>query len=190
MKEEIIIGIDEVGRGPLAGPVTIGMVGVPVSYSTSSFKGIRDSKALSKERREEWFSGFKEHTHILFWKTKSASAKAIDTIGIEKCISRLIRDILKEVSEKNTKVLLDGRLRAPLRFAQETIVRGDQIEIPIMLASIVAKVRRDRLMERYGILYPAYGFEVHKGYGTKRHIEAIQKNGLSDIHRKSFCKKL
>jgi len=186
-----IVGIDEVGRGPLAGPVTVCACRVASDFDFSAFKGIKDSKQLSPQKREEWFlkiSSMKSQGLVDFAHT-SVSAEEIDSIGISKAIEKAIHvalDALALVPEA-TRILLDGSLKAPKKFLiQETIIKGDE-KIPIIsAASIVAKVMRDRHMEEQARLYPNYGFEAHKGYGTDEHCKAIRKLGISPIHRKSF----
>jgi ribonuclease HII len=186
-----IVGIDEVGRGPLAGPVTICACKVARGFDFARFKGIKDSKQLSAQKREEWFHKLSELKSAgeLDFAHASVSAEEIDGAGIVKAIEKAIHvslDALALVPEA-TEVFLDGSLKAPKRFAiQQTIIKGDE-KIPIIsAASIVAKVMRDRHMEEQSRLYPDYGFESHKGYGTDAHCRAIRKFGVSPIHRKSF----
>ncbi|PIR69464.1 MAG: ribonuclease HII [Candidatus Niyogibacteria bacterium CG10_big_fil_rev_8_21_14_0_10_46_36] len=191
-----LIGIDEVGRGPLAGPITIGVVVVPQKRK-NLFVGIKDSKALSVSKREEWFKALQGHTrgNRMFYAISSVSHAVIDKIGIvpatRLAISRSLKKIAKKnvrIGSKSARVLLDGGLKAPREYAnQQTIIRGDK-QIPIIAAaSIMAKVMRDRKMMRLAREYPQYGFDIHKGYGTKAHMRALKKYGLSNIHRKSFC---
>lgn len=186
-----LIGIDEAGRGPLAGPVSVGVVVVPLQFDHSLFEGIRDSKKLSEKARDVWFEKLPafEAEHGLRYKVEFTSAHYIDAYGIVPAIKRAVAAALRSlrVVPEEAEVLLDGSLKAPAEFfMQKTIIRGDETEPVISLASVAAKVTRDRFMKQVAAKYPEYGFDVHKGYGTKAHREAIKKHGLSDIHRKSF----
>lgn len=187
-----IIGVDEVGRGPIAGPVTVGAVLLPADYSRQNFKGLKDSKKLTAKNREEWFSYVRASKDISYT-TTSVSEKIIDSKGIVHAITTALRYSLKKlnISPEQSLVLLDGGLYAPEEFTyQKTIVKGDEREHAIALASIMAKVTRDRKMVRLGNKYPEYGFETHKGYGTEKHYEQIKKCGICDLHRRSFLKGL
>ncbi len=186
-----IVGIDEVGRGPLAGPVTICACKIKSTFKQTHFKGIKDSKQLSPQKREEWFlkiSDLKEMGELDF-AFSSVSATEIDSIGIAAAIRKAIKKSLQtlRLDPKSTKIMLDGALKAPEEFSmQETIIKGDE-KIPVIsAASIVAKVVRDRFMEKQAKAYPGYGFESHKGYGTVKHCESIKKLGITPIHRRSF----
>lgn len=190
-----IAGVDEVGRGPLAGPVTLGICVIPVTLNRKSFKLIKDSKKLSASSREDWCKQmieFKEKGIINF-SIASKSSQYIDKNGLSKAINLAISDAFSvlNLNSKKTMVLLDGGLKAPKIFKyQKTIIKGDEKELSISLASIVAKVTRDREMVKLAKKYPNYGFEIHKGYGTKKHIEAIKKYGPSKIHRMSFLRNI
>ena len=189
------IGIDEAGRGPLAGPVAVGTVRVSSDFDWSQLEGVRDSKKLSEKAREKIFERvckLQQSGQLRFVVCTSSSAY-IDSHGIAPAIKRALATALArlEVNPKECRVLLDGSLSAPADYIhQTTIIRGDDTEPIISLASIVAKVTRDRLMRRLAPKYPAYGFEVHKGYGTSFHRKTIERYGLSDIHRASFCTRL
>ncbi len=190
-----LIGIDEAGRGPLAGPVSVGAVMVLKGKETSLLKLMRDSKQLSETAREELFTDLTRlrEQGVLNFSHSFSSATVIDRRGIVPAIrGALSRCLLKlEADSRKCEILLDGSLYAPEEFiAQKTIVRGDASEPIISAASIVAKVMRDRYMVRIASEYPAYGFEVHKGYGTLKHREAIRRLGLSGLHRASFCRSL
>ena len=195
MKKRIlnIVGVDEVGRGPLAGPVAVGIVLISAHFDWRELPGVHDSKQLSVPLRESVVQRAKQlklEGKIDFCIT-SVSAKVIDRIGITKaitlCIERGMRRLA--VDPHATKVKLDGLLRAPKEFTyQETIVKGDAKEKVIGLASILAKVQRDRYMTRIAQRYPVYAFEKHKGYGTAFHKKMIQKHGFSPLHRHSFCR--
>ena len=194
MPVKYIIGIDEAGRGPLAGPVAVGAVCVPVNFKKSFLKGIKDSKTLSEKRRKEWFRKTTEKVRSgdLSYKVSFVSARVIDKEGISKSVSKAVSRILVrlDASPKEVRVLLDGSLYAPKEFKQKTIIRGD-ITVPLIsLASVIVKVLRDRKMEKYAKMFPIYKLEVHKGYGTKLHRKLIKKHGPSEIHRLSFLKNI
>ena len=188
-----LIGIDEAGRGPLAGPVSVGAVIVERDFDFSRVVGIKDSKILSARARDEWYARLEElrDEGTLRFAVAFSSASVIDKRGIVPAVfSALKRALVKlEADPAECEVRLDGSLKAPSEFVmQRTIIRGDQTEPIISLAAIAAKVERDRLMVRLARKYPAYRFDVHKGYGTAKHKEIIAKRGLSNIHRASFCK--
>lgn len=190
-----LIGIDEAGRGPLAGPVAVGAVMVGVDFDWSCIEGVRDSKKLSEKVREEIFERARElqEASALRFSVSTSSAAYIDRYGIVPAIKRALAEAISrfEIEPTECRVLLDGSLKAPAEYLhQETIIRGDDTEPTISLASIMAKVTRDRLMKRLSPKYPAYDFHVHKGYGTASHLSAIARCGLSDMHRTSFCSRL
>jgi len=175
---QYLIGVDEVGRGPLAGPV-------------------RDSKKLSARGREEWMVKIKkaEEDGFLEYSVAFVSSRVIDKKGIAPSIRTALFQSLTSLEKSKiqpqiSRVLLDGGLRAPVAYEdQKTIIKGDEKELVIALASIVAKVTRDAYMIKLGKKFPAYGFEKHKGYGTRAHYTAIKKHGITSHHRKSFLKK-
>ncbi len=184
------VGIDEAGRGPLAGPVSVGAVMVKSDFDFSIFKNLKDSKKLSEARREEFFEIIEKHKIIA--KVVMISNKIIDKKGISYAIRFAIKSLLKKLNPniKQSKIFLDGSLKAPEEFTQETIIKGDE-KIPVIsLASVMAKVTRDRYMKKISKNYPAFNFDIHKGYGTKRHIEAIKKHGPSKLHRKTFITRI
>jgi ribonuclease HII len=190
-----IIGVDEAGRGPIAGPVSIGAVMVPVDFDRAFFRDIKDSKRLTANSREKWFSRLRRAARggDLSYQSALVSAQVIDRKGIVRAIRLAIARALGRLSIRSSEcfVILDGSLSAPSRFANQlTIIGGDQSEPLIALASIVAKVRRDRRMINLGKRYPAYGFHEHKGYGTAAHYKALKKHGFCPIHRRSFLKVL
>lgn len=196
MKKRIIniVGIDEAGRGPLAGPVAVGAALVPVDFDWARIPGVGDSKKVKAENREAIFRLAtrlrKEGT--LNFATALIPASTIDKIGISRAVERGIVKCLAtlDASPKTTMVLLDGLLHASSEYIhQETIIKGDAKEKAIGLASICAKVTHDAHMVRVARRYPEYLFDIHKGYGTKKHIEAILAHGLSPIHRRSFTKR-
>lgn len=190
-KAKWLIGIDEAGRGPLAGPVAVGAVLILSKFDYSCFSLVRDSKQLSAKQRERVFLEMNElrKKGRLNFMVSMTSVKVIDRSGINKAVALGIKRSLTRLhaDAHTTHVLLDGLLKAPDRFlSQETIIRGDQTEPVISLASIAAKVMRDRYMIKMSRLYPNYGFERHKGYGTKVHRRMIQKHRPCKIHRLTF----
>jgi ribonuclease HII len=207
-----VIGIDEAGRGPLAGPVSVGVACIPIGFNWDVIPGVNDSKKLTEKNREVIFKRAQElkKEGKLDYAVCMVSAKDIDKNGIvpsiQKAMNQALQKIetsvyhsktrrpgLRVVSKEQVVVKLDGGLRAPKEYVhQETIIKGDAKEKVIGLASIMAKVTRDRHMVSLSKDYPCsqYGFEVHKGYGTKKHRESIEKYGLSSIHRVTFCKNI
>ncbi len=199
---DIIAGVDEVGRGPLAGPV---VTAACVIKNVSDFdnapdedlwRQVRDSKLLSEKQREETFEFIREKFFIGIGK---CSPKAIDEINIlqatllamRKAVEALEKDIDKSdvyTDAEKMMVMIDGNQLIP-NFTREQVcvAKGDQISKSIAAASIIAKVARDKMMAKYDEKYPQYGFARHKGYGTKIHMEALQKYGATPIHRKSFA---
>jgi ribonuclease HII len=185
------IGIDEVGRGPLAGPVSIGIV---VCKSLLAIPELTDSKKMSEAARERVAAlacDLQKGDTIAFG-VYSAAAGVIDAIGIEAAIRGIIATGLRELAPdpSRVEVVLDGKLHAPKEYRQQTIIHGDLLIPAISLAAVVAKVERDRGMVEIAKKYPRYGFENHKGYGTAEHIAAIQKWGASPIHRMSYLKNI
>lgn len=191
MNYKYTIGIDEVGRGPLAGPVSVCAVLIPQSLSEEDFKGVRDSKKLSSKQRDYLFLRFKslQKEGFIRYSVASTSSKRIDEIGIALAIKMALKRAINNLGAvpSECRVLLDGGLTAPTYFQnQETIIHGDDVEYAIAVASVIAKVTRDRKMERLSKVYPDYLFHEHKGYGTKEHYRRLKDNGLCKIHRKSF----
>lgn len=190
-----VLGVDEAGRGPLAGPVAVGVVMAPEGYDfLAAFPGLNDSKKISEKKREAMFEILlaEEKAGKLSFCVKSVSAPVIDRNGIAKAVRSSVHAGIRQLAPdpKDVRVYLDGSLHAPDEYAQETVIGGDAKIPAIMLASVAAKVSRDRLMMKLAADYPGYGFEIHKGYGTKKHQEAIRALGLCALHRRSFCKKL
>jgi len=188
-----IIGIDEAGRGPFAGPVSVCAFCVPAQNTDFKkfSKGVRDSKKLSEKKRDEWFEKIKEEKRAgkINYAVSFGSADMINKRGLSYAIKFALKKSLKALrcEPKETLVLMDGSLHAPKNYThQQTIIHGDDKVPVISLASVVAKVTRDRHMLKMGKKYPVYGFEKHKGYGTKAHIKAIKTHGISKIHRKAF----
>lgn len=198
MRHEYIIGIDEVGRGSIAGPLCVGACLVR-SKNTSVFQRtlarIKDSKQLSPLKRAEWFRTVAKAAKEgeCEWRTVFISAKVIDKKGLSFCLRMAIARVLQklEVVPRASLVLLDGGIRAPRVFPfQQTIIRGDEKVPLIAAASIMAKVERDCYMVRLAKRYPQYGFDSHKGYGTGKHYAALKRHGVCPVHRQSFLKKL
>ena len=186
-----LVGVDEAGRGPLAGPVSVGVVAVPYRFDIKrAFPGVDDSKKLTEAAREEIYIEALTRARAGDIKlcARLAGALYIDRYGIVRAVRRGVWSGVRHVAEpENSFIKLDGLLKAPPEYRQETIIKGDSLEPVISLASVVAKVRRDRLMKKLAAQYPQYGFEVHKGYGTRMHLEAIGEFGLCGLHRRSFC---
>jgi ribonuclease HII len=216
-----LIGIDEVGRGPLAGPVAVCSFMIKddsllKNQEENKLPKLKDSKKLSVKQREIWFEYLKKAKALGLcdYSVSFVSPENIDKFGINKCIQKALNESLAKVTpqnlpnfssftpegpytDKNSEdptslsssyyIYLDGGLHAPIEYVnQETIIRGDELHPVISMASIMAKVSRDRIMVQYSKDYPGYGFEKHVGYGTKAHYEAIKVHGQTPIHRKSF----
>jgi len=185
------IGVDEVGRGPLAGPVAVGVVMLPGSYDRRFLRGIRDSKRLTPRARETWYLRAKEAAsrEELSFAVSCVGAPIIDRRGISFATRCALHRAITRLDARPEEclVLLDGGLYAPEEFIyQETIIRGESREPVIALASIIAKVYRDRKMARLSRRFPGYLFEKNKGYGTYEHRRSVKKLGPCDIHRRSF----
>ena len=213
-----IIGVDEVGRGPLAGPVSVGAILAPYNVRGVLLKlmggSVRDSKQMTHEKRLSVSRKINRLRRAgkLNFTVVHVSAVIIDKIGISRAVNRGVTQAIKNCQEcqgfpltpkkllifnknkcqgESLTVRLDGLLKAPAKYRnQKTIIKGDEKDVFIACASIVAKVSRDRLMSRIARKYPAYSLEVHKGYGTALHRALISSNGLSPVHRLCFCKKL
>ena len=172
-----LCGIDEAGRGPLAGPLVVAGV-----ILEKEILGLNDSKVLSEKKREKLFDEIKEKSkyHIVF-----KSAKEIDDFGISFCLKSSILEIMEKLQEFSDNFLMDGNTNFGIENLQKEI-KADAKYPQVSAASILAKVSRDRFMDEISPLYANYNFHKHKGYGTKAHIEAIRKFGRSDIHRFSF----
>ncbi len=196
-KMRYVVGIDEAGRGPLAGPVAVGAVSIPNPTSLklrraskNFFKSIKDSKKLSPSDRELWFALALEARKegMLDFAVSLVSEKVIDRKGISYAIRLGIkRSLITLDVPEDSQVYLDGGIKAPEQFRHQlTVIKGDE-KIPIIsLASIVAKVIRDKKMVRLSKKFPEFNFHIHKGYGTSLHRRAIKKYGPTVIHRRSF----
>lgn len=190
-----IVGIDEAGRGPLAGPVAVGAFCIRANFDRSFFIKVMDSKQLSHEKRLEWFKkiGSLSKKGEISYKVALVGSETIDMRGITYAVRLGIKRVLSRLNldPEKTLILLDGSLKAPEEFIyQQTIIRGDAKEPVIGCASIMAKVSRDRYMERLSKRFPQYIFDIHKGYGTLIHRKAIKKHGPCEIHRLSFLRNL
>lgn len=193
-KSDWIVGIDEVGRGPIAGPVTVCAVAMPCGlYKKARWAGLADSKQLSMAKREGWYAKANtlEQEGTIRIALASQTAAQIDRKGISSCIKACIAKSLEilNLDPTKTKVLLDGGLKAPLEYVdQTTVIKGDQKHKIISLASVIAKVTRDAYMAKMDATYPGYGWARNKGYGTASHYKALKKLYITRLHRKSFLK--
>lgn len=188
-----ILGVDEAGRGPLAGPLAVGVVAHQEGIDLLEiFPKLNDSKKLSPAAREKLFTQLEEvaKTKLVRYAVHFSSAADIDSNGlthsIKSALNKGVYELLPNAAEG--KVYLDGSLSAPIEYTQETIVGGDGIHPAIMLASVAAKVLRDRYMVEIDSQYPEYGFAIHKGYGTKAHYEALTLHGSCPEHRQLFLR--
>lgn len=191
-----LVGIDEAGRGPWAGPLFVALTVINYQNIHKFIEvGVNDSKKLSAKKREKLFEFI--ISNVDYYSVLSADIDLIDKLGIYKATKKLIQDLVFELPLEyisDSKIKIDGifdYLEMKNRYIDsridfECIIDGDMKEVCISAASIVAKVLRDREMMRLASLYPQYGFDKHKGYGTKVHIEALKKYGVSPVHRKSF----
>jgi ribonuclease HII len=187
----MVIGIDEVGRGPLAGPVVVACVALPDTIDLkSSGLPLRDSKKLTEKQRKAWCIWIKAHKEIKYAVARSAPA-TIDNINISQAANRAAYLAYRKVTgNSNTPALLDAGIKLPKTIPQKAIIKGDEKIPAIALASILAKVARDGFMERMHRRYPAYNFKENKGYGTAVHIKALKRYGPCPLHRLTFIKNL
>ena len=181
---EIICGVDAAGRGPLAGPVCAAAVILPMGLE---IPGLTDSKKLTDKKRRELFPVIKEQA--IAYGIGLASHEEIDRINILQATYVAMERALAQLSVKPDIALIDGNRAKDFGLPVRTVVKGDSLSMNIAAASILAKVTRDDLMLELAQQYPEYGFEVHKGYGTKAHYEALRNHGASAIHRQTFLKK-
>lgn len=183
-KIQYICGIDEAGRGPLAGPVVVGAVIMP---KESWIKGVNDSKKIAEKKREVLFEKITEEA--VAYGVGIVDPKTIDEINILNATKLALTKAIQELKVKPDLIIVDALEHInTLGIPYESMIRGDEKVYSVSAASIVAKVTRDRIMRQWDEVYPQYGFEHHKGYGTKAHIEAIRTYGLTPIHRRSFTK--
>lgn len=180
----VICGVDEAGRGPLAGPVCAAAVILP---EHCDIPGLDDSKKLSDKRRRELFPIIQEKA--LAWGVAFASESEIDEINILQATFLAMKRAVFQLSVKPELLLIDGNRETDFGLPVQTVVHGDSLSANIAAASVLAKVIRDDRMLELGKNYPEYGFDIHKGYGTRAHYEALQKFGPSPVHRRSFLKK-
>lgn len=181
---EVICGVDEAGRGPLAGPVCAAAVILPKGLE---IPGLTDSKKLTDKKRRELFPVIKEQA--LAYGIGLASHEEIDEINILQATYLAMERALSQLSVGPDIALIDGNRAKDFGLPVRTVVKGDSLSANIAAASVLAKVTRDDLMLELAEHYPEYGFEVHKGYGTKAHYEALRRHGASAIHRRTFLKK-
>jgi len=182
-----IAGVDEVGRGPLAGPVVAAAVVLPEDFNVL---GVDDSKKLSEKKREELFELIVDNA--VACETGMADHSVIDEINILQATKLAMREAIEKLRGKTNVdyVLFDAMRIDEIELPQESVVKGDAKILSIAAASIVAKVTRDRMMVEYAAEYPGYAFEKNKGYGTKAHYEGIEKYGICPIHRRTFLRKV
>lgn len=182
--EKLIAGIDEAGRGPLAGPVVCACVIMPLGEN-DIIDGVNDSKQLSEKKREYLYDKIIEKA--IAYSIVEVDKDKIDEINIYQATRLGMKKALEGLSVKPERVLIDA-MKIETELPQNSIIKGDTLSYNIAAASILAKVYRDRLMIKYDKVYPQYGFAKHKGYGTKSHYEALKKYGKTQIHRESFLK--
>ena len=179
-----ICGVDEAGRGPLCGPVVAAAVILP---KDKCIEGVNDSKKLSEKKREKLYDDIIENA--IAYGVGISDVSVIEEVNILNATKLAMKQAIENLQIKPDYVLIDGNQMIDITINGETVVSGDARSESIAAASILAKVTRDRMLVEYDKKYPEYGFAKHKGYGTKAHIEAIGKYGLTDIHRPSFCTK-
>ena len=181
---KLVCGVDEAGRGPLAGPVCAAAVILPPELV---IPGLNDSKKLTDKKRRELYDVIT--AEAVSYGIAFASEKEIDEINILQATFLAMARAMEKLTPQPELALIDGNRAKDFGLPVRTIVKGDSLSASIAAASILAKVTRDRLMEQYDEAYPQYGFVIHKGYGTKRHYEALREFGPSPIHRMTFLKK-
>lgn len=179
-----ICGVDEAGRGPLAGPVCAGAVILPQGLE---IPGLNDSKKLTDKKRRELYPIIKEQA--IAWGIGFASHEEIDELNILQATYLAMNRAIQALEGKADFALIDGNRAKDFGIPLKTVVKGDSLSASIAAASVLAKVARDDIMLEMAKEYPEYGFEVHKGYGTKQHYEALRQHGHCSIHRMSFLKK-
>lgn len=181
---QLICGVDEAGRGPLAGPVCAAAVILPAEIE---IPGLDDSKKLSDKRRRELFPLIKEQA--ISYSISMIDESQIDEINILQATLLAMEKAIQGLKVKPELALIDGNRQKDFGIPSKTVIKGDSLSASIAAASILAKVTRDDYMLQMAELYPGYGFEVHKGYGTKAHYQALTEKGMCPIHRKTFLKK-
>ena len=180
----LVCGVDEAGRGPLAGPVCAAAVMLPPGLA---IPGLNDSKKLTDKKRRELYDVIIREA--VTYGVAFASETEIDEINILQATFLAMERAMQKLSPQPELALIDGNRAKDFGLPVRTIIKGDSLSASIAAASILAKVTRDRLMEEYNAQYPQYGFAVHKGYGTRRHYEALREFGPCPIHRQTFLKK-
>ena len=185
-----ILGLDEVGRGALAGPVTAAGVILLADFFKNPFpswvKLVRDSKQLSAKQREFLYERAIEQTDLLCYASSSVGEKIIDRENILQATKLAMEKVVQKITSPVSILILDGNFSISSNISQKSIIGADSKIFSVALASIIAKVTRDRLMVSYHSRYPQYGFAQHKGYGTKHHLAMLKKYGSVSIHRQSF----
>ena len=181
-----VLGVDEAGRGPLAGPVVVGAV--LIENTKQVVENVRDSKKMTKKQRKKAFVEIQEKSTA--FGIGIVDAKEIDRVGIKEAVKEAmilaVSEVEKKIKKKVDYIISDGAVYLLDDHKMMSISRGDLNHYSIAAASVLAKVTRDMIMEEYSKKYPNYGFEKHMGYGTKMHLDAISKHGICDIHRKSY----
>lgn len=185
---QLICGIDEAGRGPLAGPVTAAALILPrinFDLGIDEWEGINDSKKLSGKKRQAVYNRLVENTNVHIG-IGIVSEQIIDKINILRATQLAMHRAIKNLDIRPDCLLIDGMFLPKVKIYQKKIINGDALSLSIAAASIIAKVTRDNIMLEYHEKYPEYGFDRHKGYGTKEHMKRIRENGPCQIHRRSF----
>ncbi len=186
----LIAGVDEAGRGPLAGPVVAAAVLIPVAWVVNGLpwplRGLNDSKQLNRDEREKYFSLLMASPDVRFG-VASVEVAVIDAINILQATHRAMNEALAQLQPAPAHTLVDGLHVTSLRFPQTALVDGDARSYSIAAASVIAKVTRDRMMVEFDRQYPQYGFAEHKGYGTPQHLAMLSQYGPCAIHRRSFA---
>lgn len=180
---QVFCGVDEAGRGPLAGPVCAAAVILPFGLE---IEGLNDSKKLTDKKRRSLFEIIKKEA--VAYGIALVDEKRIDEINILQATFEAMREAVSQLSVTPEFVLVDGNRDPKLSVPTMTVIKGDARSANIAAASILAKVTRDTLMEEMAQKYPQYGFEIHKGYGTKKHYDALRENGPCEIHRMTFLR--
>jgi len=181
-----VAGVDEVGRGPLAGPVVAAAVVFPTGVPRRLAALLDDSKKLTEKKREVLFEELTSREEI-HWAFSIVDPEEIDRINILRATHEAMRGAVAALLEPPEHVLIDGLEVRPFPIAQTALVGGDALSFSIAAASVIAKVTRDRLMVRMDSMYPQYGFAAHKGYGTAQHLASLREHGPCPIHRRSFA---
>jgi ribonuclease HII len=185
--KKIVVGVDEAGRGPLAGPVVASAVKIKKmdSYLKENRLNIRDSKKVTSKRREELYEILTTHPDIE-WGVGIVSEKIIDQINILQATKLAMQKAVESINLEGCILIIDGNFGINIDHEQKSVPKADENVLECSMASVIAKVTRDRIMNKYHKKYTCYHFDKHKGYGTKLHREMIMKHGPCDIHRQSF----